>query len=45
VKGGEIHGTGVLFQMPEKGGDEESAERYLEEQETSNTWNLSIMWN
>jgi hypothetical protein len=45
VKGGEIHGTGVLLQMPKKGGDEEPTERYLEEQETSNTWNLSIMWN
>jgi hypothetical protein len=45
VKGGEIHGTGVLLQMPEKGGDEEPAERYLEKQETSNTWKLSILWN
>jgi hypothetical protein len=45
VKGGEINGTGVLLQMPEKGGDEEPAERHLEEQEAGNTWNLSIMWN
>jgi hypothetical protein len=31
--------------MPEKGGDEEPAERYFEEQETSDTRNLSILWN
>jgi len=45
MKGGERYGTGVLFQMPEESGDEEPAERYLEEQETSDTWKLSILWN
>jgi hypothetical protein len=45
MKGGEIHGAGVLLQMPEEGGNEEPAERYLEEQKASDTRNLSILWN
>jgi hypothetical protein len=40
-----MHGTGVLLQMPEEGGNKEPAERHLEEQEASDTRNLSIMWN
>ena len=45
MKGGEIHGAGILLQMPEESGDEEPAKRHLEEQETSDTRKLSILWN
>jgi hypothetical protein len=31
TKGGEIHGAGILLQMPEKSGDEEPAELNIEE--------------
>ena len=44
MKGGEIHDTGVLLQMPDKERDQEPAERHLEEQETGNAWNLSSLW-
>jgi hypothetical protein len=45
VKGGEVDGAGVLLQMPEEDGNEESAERYSEEQKASDTGNLPILWN
>jgi hypothetical protein len=45
VKGGEIHGAGILLQMPEEDRNEESAERYSEEQEASDTRYLPILWN
>ena len=45
MKGGEIDGASILLQMPEEGGNEEPPERHLEEQEASDTRNLSIMWN
>jgi len=45
VKGGEIHGAGILLQMPEKDRNEEPAERHSEKQEASDTRNLPILWN
>jgi len=45
VKGGEIHGAGILLQMPEEDGNEKPAERHSEEQEASDTRNLPILWN
>ncbi len=45
MEGGETNGTGVLLQMPDKEGDKEPAERYLEKQETGDAWNLSSLRN
>ena len=45
MKGGKIHGAGILLQMPEESGDKEPAERHFEEQEASDTRKLSIMRN
>jgi hypothetical protein len=45
VKGGEVHGAGILLQMPEEDGNEEPADGHFEEQEASNTRNLPILWN
>jgi len=45
MKGDEIYGAGILLQMPEESGDKKPAERNIEEQEASDTWKLSILWN
>jgi hypothetical protein len=45
VKGGQIHGAGILLQMPKEDGNEKPSERHSEEQEASDTWNLPILWN
>jgi hypothetical protein len=45
MKGGDIHGAGVLLQMPEESGNEEPAERHFKKQEASDTRSLPIMWN
>jgi len=30
MKGGEVHGKGILLQMPEEDGNEEPADRHFE---------------
>ena len=45
MEGGVTNGTGVLLQVPEEGGNQEPAERYLEKQEAGDAWNLSSLRN